>query len=328
MVNERHSMLILGASGFLGSNVLRDAARAFDVIGQVRTMPGAPDGPRDLADRDLADRDLAVSDLAVSDLDGLASLERLLDTVRPDVVVNCAALANVDACERNPDLAHRVNDELVGWLTQACGRLGSRLVHVSTDAVFGGRAGPYDEDSDVSPINVYGRSKVGGERRATAAGALVLRTNLVGWSAVGDRSLLEFFVDRLRRLERTPAFDDVRFRPVTPAQFFDVLVELLDRDVTGIVHLTGGELISKFDFAHMVAREFGLRADLIDRRSVAGAGLAAPRANMLDVVPRRLSQLGITLGDIADGLRDLRQREEHGYRHDLAAVRASRGELV
>jgi dTDP-4-dehydrorhamnose reductase len=318
MVNERHSMLILGARGFLGSNLLRESARVFDVTGHVRTMPAATDAPRGLAPHHL------VSD----DLDGPASIERFLEAIGPDVVVNCAAVANVDACERDRDLAHRVNDELVGWLADACRRLGSRLVHVSTDAVFGGRAGPYDEDSAVCPLNEYGRSKVGGEERATAAGALVLRTNLVGWSAVGDRSLLEFFVDRLRRLERTPAFDDVRFRPVTPAQFFEVLVELLEREVSGIVHLTGAELISKFDFAHMVAREFGLSADLIDRRSVVDAGLTAPRANTLDVVPRRLSQLGITLPDLATGLVDLREREEHGYRHDLAVVRASRGELV
>ncbi|MGD9794907.1 MAG: NAD(P)-dependent oxidoreductase, partial [Acidimicrobiia bacterium] len=261
MVNERHSMLILGARGFLGSNLLYESARVFDVTGQVRTMPAATDRPRGLAHHHLV----------TDDLDGPASIERLLDAIGPDVVVICAALANVDACEREPGLAHRVNDELVGWLADACRRRGSRLVHVSTDAVFDGQAGPYDEDSAVRPLNEYGRSKVGGEERATAAGALVLRTNLVGWSAVGDRSLLEFFVDRLRRLDRTPAFDDVRFRPVTPRQFFEVLVELLEREVTGIVHLTGAELISKFEFAHLVAREVGLPADLIDRRSVADA---------------------------------------------------------
>src|SRR5512133_3304152 len=123
-------LFIIGASGLLGINLALEAMRMHEVIGADR-------GKLKSAPFPLIQADLLRND----------AIDTIFDQARPDWLVNCAALANLEACEENPDLARTLNAEIPGELAHACARKGVRFVHISTDAVFDGeKTEPYVEE--------------------------------------------------------------------------------------------------------------------------------------------------------------------------------------
>jgi len=259
-----------------------------------------------------------VADLAVP-----GAVADLVLRTQPGLVVNCAALADVDRCEALPFLAHRLNTELPEELAVASAGIGAGLIHISTDAVFGAGNGPYHPSDAPSPVNAYGRSKAAGEKRVldVLPEALVVRTNVVGWSPTRRRSLLEFFWDRLATGAEAAGFVDVSFRPIAASDLWSLLNGWLAEAHGGIRHATGSQLISKYDFALNVARTFGFDESLIRPSSIASATLGAARAPSLDVVPSPpAAPPEEDLLDIDFALLRLRALAARGYRDELAAM--------
>ena len=244
-----------------------------------------------------------------ADLTRAGELERVLEDSQPQLVVNCVALADVDACERDPVLADALNHRLPQRLAASAAASGARLVHVSSDAVFDGRSSPYREHDEPSPINEYGRSKLAGERAVAAsdARALIARTNIVGWSPSGTRSLLEYFHGRLSRGERAPGFVDIYFRPLPVHWFWPACERLLADGAGGLVHITGPELLSKYDFGRRVAIAFDLDPDLVEPTEGLTKTARAARPPHLDVLPSRLGEGPLLPGDLGQGLAELRR---------------------
>jgi dTDP-4-dehydrorhamnose reductase len=115
-------------------------------------------------------------------LSNLGQIRDVIRNVKPDLIVNPAAYTAVDIAEREPELAHRINGEAPGVMAEEAKRLGAAMIHYSTDYVFdGSKEGPYTEDDVANPLNVYGSSKLAGERAVQAAGIpyLILRTSWV-----------------------------------------------------------------------------------------------------------------------------------------------------
>ena len=280
-------ILVVGASGFLGANVAVSAGDENEVVAHSSRT---------------------------ADLVSIGSGEALVESVGADMVINCAALADVDRCYREDGLAWRLNAELPGELAAACSRHGARFIHISTDAVFGSAPGPYMVTSPTGPANHYGVTKLAGEYAVADAGpdALIVRTNIVGWSPTGGRSLLEFFMNRLVAGEPVNGFTDVWFRPVGASDIFDIVKGL--GDTAGVVHATGADLISKFDFGVAVAERFGYDPSLVRPGSLADGELSAMRVSCLDVVPSidPSPPLDVTLGR-------LKVLSLDGYRKDLAS---------
>src|SRR4051794_4082059 len=136
-------LLVTGAAGMLGTDVVAAAARSHDVVGLART------------------------DLDITDHDAVRAAVR---DIRPNAVVNCAAWTDVDGAEIAEAQATRINGDGAGHLAAASAAAGAHLVHVSTDYVFAGDAdSPYPEDAPTGPIGAYGRSKLAGERAVAAA---------------------------------------------------------------------------------------------------------------------------------------------------------------
>lgn len=303
-VGER--TLIVGSSGFLGSNIALAASDCTELVLHSSTSPVVLEGSTPL----------------VVDLRRRYSGQELVRVADPGLVVNCAALADVDGCEADTSLATRLNAELPMELAAACAESGARFVHISSDAVFGDGTGPWDENSRPCPVNAYGRSKAEGERLVAGVtpDALVVRTNVVGWSPTGRRSLLEFFIRYLGAGTAVDGFTDVAFRPVSAADLWPLLCAWLDAGATGIVHATASRLISKHEFGVLVARRFGFDPDLVRPTSVRDAGLAAHRAPVLDVLPTPPAQ---GLADLLDpdlAVERLHDLAEAGYRKLLAGL--------
>jgi len=140
-------ILITGASGLLGINLALETAEQHNVFGQVN--------------RNV----IQTSAFTVLKTDLLipGAVERLFDDVQPDWVIHCAALASLDACEKDPELARELNTEVPRKLAEQCRKGGARLLHVSTDAVFDGKTGGYTESDRPNPLGIYAQTKLQAE---------------------------------------------------------------------------------------------------------------------------------------------------------------------
>ena len=293
-------ILITGSSGLLGLNLALDAAATHEVIGVDRNKLASV--PFDLIRADLLDPQ---------------AVRRVLNESKPDAVIHCAALANLDACEADPELAHRMNAELPAQIADECARRGISLVHLSTDAVFDGtKDGMYTETDMPNPVGVYSQTKFAGERGVLQMNpqAIVARVNFYVWSLGGQRSLAEFFVNSLSNSKNVNGFTDVIFCPMLVNHLGKILLEMVEKNLYGLYHVVGPQAMSKYQFGIEVARKFGLRESLISPQSVDKSSLTARRSHNLWLSVHRLStDLGHELPDFSTGLEEYYTQYQQGY---------------
>jgi len=228
-------ILLTGKNGQLGWELARTLAPLGEVIAF-----------------DRAELDLAIPDRIVS----------AVRSVRPDVVVNAAAYTAVDRAESEPERAHAINATAAGILAEEAKRAGALYVHYSTDYVFDGtKAAPYLEEDEPNPLNVYGRSKLAGERaiRSVDGPHLIVRTSWV-YAARGKNFLLT--IRRLlREGQELRVVSDQVGAPTSAEALAHASAELLRRhtpaalgDVRGIYHVTAAGCTSWHGFAKEIAR--------------------------------------------------------------------------
>ena len=300
-------LLITGASGLLGANLVLKAMGAYEVIAVSRQHAVRQDG--------------CIPVLA--DLTEEGAARRIVAEYRPEAVVHCAAATDLEACERDPKWAFLQNRDMARWIAEACRAHGAKLVHISTDAVFDGENGPYSELDPPRPISAYGESKLGGERAVLEAyeGAIVARCNFFGWNAQPKSSLGEWFLERLASGKPTSGFTDVWVSPLYAGHLARLVLALVERGEGGLIHLPGADCVSKYHFGRRLARVFGLDPDLVQPASVEDAGLQARRAKRLCLRGAQAeTALGVKLPSLEEGLRAFRRHGEDGYRQRLRAL--------
>lgn len=185
-------------------------------------------------------------------------LRRVLAELRPALVVNAVALTDVDRCEAEPALADRLNRLAVSNLI-ATMPADAMLVQISTDQVYPDSAGPHSE-TDVAPVNVYGRTKLAGEMEALRReSTLVLRVNFFGPSRTpGRQSLSDLIASKLRARQSMVLFQDVLFSPLHMTTLSDTLFRMAERRMRGVFNLGCRDGVSKHAFGLMVAAKMGL----------------------------------------------------------------------
>jgi dTDP-4-dehydrorhamnose reductase len=192
---------------------------------------------------------------AQGDLTDREGLLGWAERFRPDVVINCAAYTKVDAAETERERAFAVNGEGVAHAADLASRAGARLVHVSTDYVFDGKAKePYREDAPTAPLSVYGQSKLEGERRALAYDrSVVVRTSwLFGPGGPNFVAAMVGLIEAGRLPLRVVA--DQQGCPTSTASLARALLDLALWETTGIVHFQNREPVSWYAFAVEIAR--------------------------------------------------------------------------
>jgi len=285
MEREAPTWLVTGAHGFLGANLGHALAGRCHRIGAARTKTDSP----------------MFDEMVANDLADPHALAREISRLRPDVVVHTAALADHARCETEPDLATLINADVPRVLAKAAVEVGARFIHISTDAVFDGAAGPYSETDAPHPFSVYGQTKLEGEQGVLEQpNALVVRTNFFGWSPTGRRSILEFFVTSLSNGEQVKGFTDFTVTTIYARHLCDALWRLAHTDATGIVHVAASDALSKYDFGVSVAQEFGLDASLITPTE--SDIVPCRRRNIALDVSRTSAILGAPLPSQRDGL--------------------------
>jgi dTDP-4-dehydrorhamnose reductase len=293
-------LLVTGASGLLGLNLALQARNSHTVIGVDRCR--LKDVPFEIVCADLLDQDAP---------------EKILDLIHPDWLIHCAALADLDQCEADPQLAAKLNSILPGKLSTACKLRGVKMVQISTDAVFDGfQQNAYTEDDVPNPLSVYARTKLEGEASVLASnpGALVARVNFFGWSPSGNRSLAEFFFNNLAAGKQIKGFTDVNICPTFVGDLTDLLLSMLIKGLNGVYHAVGGECLSKFAFGVALARRFGLDEGLIMPATVDLSGLKTARSHNLNLSVHKLSTaLGQTIPPYSTGLERFYTQFQQGY---------------
>lgn len=293
-------LLLTGVSGLLGINFAQEMMDEHEITGVDRGKLAR--APFKLLKYDLLEQ---------------GALETILDAGRYDWVVNCAALADIDLCEEDPELAKLLNTDLPRRLARACKLRSLPFAHISTDAVFDGQKdGFYGEEDQPSPIGAYAKTKLDGEWAVLTENpkAIVARVNFYGWSLNGRRSLAEFFYNNLTNNKSMSGFTDVIFCPMLVNETARILVKMFKRELRGLYHLVGPQAMSKYQFGVEIARRFHMRESDITPKSVNFSGLIAKRSNNLWLSTRKLStDLGEDIPDFSTGLAEFYAQHEQGY---------------
>ena len=248
-------ILLFGPTGLLGQALAREARRRGD------TIVGAA--------RRGAERAV---DLASGE-----GLRELIASVAPDLVINAAALTNLDACEANPSTAHAINAVAVGSMAETCGELATRFLHVSTDHFYtGDRDRPHDETAPVRLVNEYARSKFAGEGLAMRLrDVLVVRTNFTGMRGwPGQPTFLEWAAGALERREPITLFDDFFTSTIDADTLATALLDFAARQATGVANVASRQVASKKEFVEALAQAMGIRLNWARTASVKSMAVA------------------------------------------------------
>jgi dTDP-4-dehydrorhamnose reductase len=297
---EKPVVLIAGASGLLGSNLAMDYSSEYRVIASYYQNK--------------------------IDIEGCSCLKldftsEVVLGVKPNVIINCIALTNVDECERDPKKARLVNVETTKNIVKLAKRCSSYLVHISTDSVFDGKKGKYKETSRTNPINVYADTKLESEK--IAKGTCIVRTNIYGWNLLDKMSLAEWILDNLENGKEMNGFTDVYFTPILVNNLGLVIRKLIEKRYKGVLHVAGSQRTSKYNFAVKIAEVFGLDKKLIKKWSVDDFEFDARRPKSVDLdVGKAEKLLKTKIFNVKEGLLEFKRLRDSGYVEKLKGGKA------
>ncbi len=245
-------VLITGSNGLLGQKLVTTFLEEYEVIATAREEQSVFQSPR------FTYRTL--------DIANYRQVHHLLEDVRPDVIINAAAYTYVDGCEVEKETCWRVNVKAVENLAVLARRIGSKLVHVSTDYIFDGRQGPYDEEARPNPLCYYGKAKLASENAVKKEGIphIIARTSVV--YGVGRGVKKNFFLWLYESLKNGQAIRVVTDQYNTPTLAEDLaegILQALQANVEGVVNISGREFLNRYEMAITVARFFGFDEQLI-----------------------------------------------------------------
>lgn len=273
-------VLVTGAGGQVGTELLpRIVAKGWSPI-------AAGHRPGDRID-------------VVVDISNSEAVNELVGRLVPDVVIHAAAMTDVEACEKLPELAHLINHSGARNVAQAARRVGAWMVSISTDFVFSGLEPPYLESSLTQPLSVYGASKLGGEHSVLESDSsnAVVRT---AWVYGGQgKHFPRTIMDLLHRNETIDVVNDERGSPTYAADLAEALVDLAALRPSGIFHLVNNGTASRYDMAVRVAMSAGFDHVRIHptstERFLQNYPLLAQRPKDSTLVNTRASSLGVSL---------------------------------
>jgi len=255
-------ILITGAFGQLGLEMLQVLGNQYDLLATGRVIP------KDLSNEPFT----AVMDIAYP-----TQVKEVVNSYQPDVILNLAAMTDVDGCELHPNQARRINRDGVQYILENFSRY---FVQISTDYIFDGQAGPYSETDIPHPINQYGLTKLSAEEllQNSPNRVLIIRTNvLYGYTKRTRASFVKWVVDSLKQGMSIPVVDDQWNNPTWTRALAKTVQFLLANEVEGVYHYGGAELLNRFQFAQRIAAVFQLDSQLIRPVKTETLNQPAPR---------------------------------------------------
>lgn len=283
-------LLIIGGSGLVGSTLLQYSLSHYNVHVTVNQ------------------NQINFNRNSVSKIDLLqdrVAITNLIEKLKPDVVINTAALPSVDLCETNPKLADMLHVDVTNDICMACKKTESKLIHFSTDAVFDGKlTRKYTEEDKPNPINHYGKTRLIAENIVLdiSDDNVILRTAVIyGWHA--HSRFTNWILEYLRNNKPVDPFVDQFNTPTLVDDLAKAILKIIDMDISGLFHATGKTCISRYDFAIMLADKFGYDKNLIKPVTSNEKKQDAPRPPKTCLDATKLENLiGYHFSDINSGI--------------------------
>ena len=260
-----NKVMVLGADGFLGKRLLSIERSGVHLQGTSRKVR-----------EDL--------NLFFFDAEDIDSIYNLLRNNKPNIVINCIGYTNADLAEIDSGYAKNINTAFPTNLASITNQMGIKLVHISTDHYKSKDDKPRTESTEVWAINEYGNTKIKAEEEIKKVNdnALIIRTNFFGYESNSSSVKLMSTIKKCLESEANfTGFSDVYFSPVSIGELIEALFNLIEINASGIINIASNEVISKFEFAKLVARCLQIPENKIIPTSISKSNLTSPRPNYL-----------------------------------------------
>jgi len=202
------------------------------------------------------------------DLNNYKGIETVFSDFKPDIVIHTAGNGNVDWCEKNKDQAYTINVSGTKNIVLACRKYNSKIIYISSNAVFDGTSAPYNESSLPNPINFYGHTKIICEHtvKAFMPDHVIVRPILMyGWDSEGERSNpTTWLIKMLKENKTVKMVDDIYVNPLYAVDCANIIWKIIEKNKKGTFHLGGRDCINRYEMAIQTARVFGLDERLIE----------------------------------------------------------------
>jgi len=246
MKADRQKLIITGASGLLGNKIVELAKNDYTVIPLHKTKP-------------LHSNSLKL------DITNAVEVLNLFNKLKPAIIVHTASETNVDKCETEKEHAWKTNVEGTHNIALACSKIGAKLAYISTDYVFDGEKGHYEEQDKPNPINYYGFTKFEGEKQIIShcRNYVILRTSvLYGWHP-WKQNFVTWIISALKQNKELTVVEDHYNTPTLAGNLAEIALEAVQKDLQGLYHVSGSKRISRYEFAKQIAKAFNLDQNLI-----------------------------------------------------------------
>jgi dTDP-4-dehydrorhamnose reductase len=258
------TFLITGCNGLLGQKIAQIAWNGWKIVGvdlhESAVTPGIQYRRLDIT-----------AEQAVS---------QLIEETKPDWVINTASVTNVDRCEAAKELAWQVNVKGAENVALACQKIGSKMIHISSDYVFDGKNGPYSEEDPTNPLSWYGKTKLEGEQITLSRSPenIVLRTMvLYGYEPAVRPNFVTWVINSLQTGKAIRVVADQWGNPTYADNLAEALLKLCVSGAAGLFHFAGGEFLSRWEMATEITQKFDLNAELITPIATSELNQSAPR---------------------------------------------------
>jgi dTDP-4-dehydrorhamnose reductase len=195
------------------------------------------------------------------------AVSRTIERLRPDFVLDTHALNNLDFCETHHAAAWDINVNGSRNVAKACKKINAKYIYISSDYVFSGKKRVYSENDNPDPINYYGKTKSAAEEmlKSLDINMIIIRTSAIygAISSTGKESFVQWLIQNLKKGNEVQIMTDIFSSPTLNSELADIAFNLYELGYEGIFHIVGRDNISKYEFATMISREFGLNQNLI-----------------------------------------------------------------
>ncbi len=278
-------ILLIGASGFLGRKLLPLLSSQYEVVGTAHTRIHTEENQASIP----------------LDITNPENVRHFMEEINPSIVILAAALADMDKCETDKELAVKLNVTGVENVANCCRN--RVLVYYSSDAVFDGVKGNYHENDAPNPVNFYGETKLRGEQAVkNLPNYLILRTSFIYSDQPHSPKFIPWLIRNLAEGKSVNVASDLTTCPTFIDDLAQATLMLLRKNCRGVYHVTGASALSCYDMALYIAQKWGFNKTLI--RPVKRIELLwkAPRAEFATLNISKLKREGIMMSSFEQGM--------------------------
>ena len=244
--------LVTGSAGLIGRQVVKDLSETHEVFSCYNKSK--PEHGN-IIKMDLLNHEM---------------ISNVMSEKKPDVVIHLGAMTAVDLCDAQQDNALKINSQATEILAKECSKINSFMVYVSTDYVFDGNTGMYEENDTANPLGFYGKSKLLGEKSIQnfSSNWCIARTSTPFGLHPTKKSFPIWVIENLQKQKQIDVLTDQFTSPTYVPSLSRMLIEISERHLTGIIHVAGASKISRYEMASLVSDKLGLDGKLLREISI------------------------------------------------------------